>query len=393
MLQKFCNRALLVLFGAALAAVPALTFALPEKTVSYYENRALAKVPEASAESVLSGQYFSDWDDYLGDHIVGRNTILKTYARIQRALPKVEVNNIIETESGALLIMAAPEAYDPAEQEQIMDKKADELQALARHVEQNGGIFCYVGVPGQRYVYYDEYPEYLSIGRSLVDYCEGRVFDALAETNAVAVNMREVFDATGDAKSYYSAMDNHYNYDGVLLTYRTMLAALNERLDTPLKIYADDELTFHTETQEFFGSYSRRICNLQARKEYLTWAEPKEPVPFTRADYGNPVGSFTFRQPDPVVSTYAGYMGGDMGETVIRTGRDHLPRVLMFGDSFTNPLEGLIYASCGEFRSLDFRHYDEMTLYEYIDMYQPDIVIAVRDNMSYNQFADNGVYR
>lgn len=393
MLQKFCNRALLVLFGAALAAVPVLTFALPEKTVSYYENRALAKVPEASAESVLSGQYFSDWDDYLGDHIVGRNTILKTYARIQRALPKVEVNNIIETESGALLIMAAPEEYDPAEQEQIMDKKADELQALARHVEQNGGIFCYVGVPGQRYVYYDEYPEYLSIGRSLVDYCEGRVFDALAETNAVAVNMREVFDATGDAKSYYSAMDNHYNYDGVLLTYRTMLAALNERLDTPLKIYTDDELAFHTETQEFFGSYSRRICNLQARKEYLTWAEPKEPVPFTRADYGNPVGSFTFRQPDPVVSTYAGYMGGDMGETVIRTGRDHLPRVLMFGDSFTNPLEGLIYASCGEFRSLDFRHYDEMTLYEYIDIYQPDIVIAVRDNMSYNQFADNGVYR
>lgn len=392
-MQKLCNRILLALFGLTLAAVPVLTLMRPEKKVSYYENRALAQKPEFTRENLLSGQYFSDWDSWLSDHIIGRNTMLKTYARIQRALPKVETNNIIETDSGALLIMASPENYKLKEQEALMDQKTDELKALAGHVQEYGGLFCYVGVPGQRYVYYDEYPAYLSIGRTLVDYCEERVFDALEETDAVAVNMRTVFDATGDAKAYYSALDNHYNYDGVLLTYRTLMQAINERLDTPLRIYADDELVFHTEEKEFFGSYSRRICNLQTRKEHLVWAEPREPVAFTREDSHAAVPANTFAQPDPAVSTYAGYMGGDMGETIIRTGRDDLPRVLMFGDSFTNPLEGLIYASCGEFRSLDFRHYSAMTLYEYIDLYQPDIVIAVRDNMSYNQFEDNGTYR
>lgn len=392
-MRKICNRLFLVLFGLALAAVPAFTFVRSEKKISYYENRALAEKPELTSENVRTGKYFSGWDTWLSDHIVGRNTILKSYARIQRALPKVEANNIIETDSGALLIMASPEDYDPEEQKEIMDKKTGELKALAGHVQDYGGLFCYVGVPGQRYVYYDEYPEYLSIGRSLVDYCEGRVFDALADTDAVAVNMREVFDATGDAKRYYSALDNHYNYDGVLLTYRTLMKAINERLDTPLKVYEDRDLVFHTEEQEFFGSYSRRICNLQARKEHLVWAEPKEPVPFTREDGHVRVSANTFEQPDPAVSTYAGYMGGDIGETVIRTGRDDLPSILVFGDSFTNPLEGLLYASCGEFRSLDFRHYDGMTLYEYIDLYQPDIVIAVRDNMSYNQFEGNGAYR
>ena len=392
-MRKICNRLFLALFGLALAAVPAFTFVRPEKKISYYENRALAEKPALTGENVRTGQYFSGWDTWLSDHIVGRNTILKSYARIQRALPKVEANNIIETGSGALLLMASQEDYDPEEQKEIMDEKTGELKALAGHVQDYGGLFCYVGVPGQRYVYYDEYPEYLSIGRSLVDYCEGRVFDALADTDAVAVNMREVFNATGDAKRYYSALDNHYNYDGVLLTYRTLMKAINERLDTPLKVYEDRDLVFHTEEQEFFGSYSRRICNLQARKEHLVWAEPKEPVPFTREDGHVRVPANTFEQPDPAVSTYAGYMGGDIGETVIRTGRDDLPSILVFGDSFTNPLEGLLYASCGEFRSLDFRHYDAMTLYEYIDLYQPDIVIAVRDNMSYNQFEDNGAYR
>ncbi len=392
-MRKICNRLFLALFGLALVAAPAFTLVRPEKKISYYENRALAEKPALTGENVRTGKYFSGWDTWFSDHIVGRNTILKSYARIQRALPKVEANNIIETGSGALLLMASPEDYDPEEQKEIMDKKTGELKALAGHVQDYGGLFCYVGVPGQRYVYYDEYPEYLSIGRSLVDYCEGRVFDALADTDAVAVNMREVFDATGDAKRYYSALDNHYNYDGVLLTYRTLMEAINERLDTPLKVYEDHDLVFHTEEQEFFGSYSRRICNLQARKEHLVWAEPKEPVPFTREDGHVRVSANTFEQPDPAVSTYAGYMGGDIGETVIRTGRDDLPSILVFGDSFTNPLEGLLYASCGEFRSLDFRHYDGMTLYEYIDLYQPDIVIAVRDNMSYNQFEDNGAYR
>lgn len=393
-MQKLCNRIFLALFAIVLAAVPILTFHLPEDHISYYENRALAVEPVLNRADLLSGKYFSDWDTYMSDHIIGRNTILKTYALIQRALPRIEVNEIIESESGALLIMAQPEQYDPVEQAEIMDRKTDELKALANYVQQKGAVFCYVGIPSQRYAFYDEYPDYLSIGRSLVDYCEKRVFDALAETDAVAVNMREVFDATGDSRPYYLALDSHYNYNGALLTYRTLMEKLNERLEQPLKIYADEDLVFHTENREIFGAYSRRICNLQARKEYLTWAEPRESIPFTRTDNGFSVGSNTFYQPDMTIATYAGYMGGDIGETIIKTHRDDLPRVLMFGDSFTNPLEGLIYASCGEFRSLDFRHYQgKENLYEYIDMYQPDIVIAVRDNLAYNQSEGNGTYR
>lgn len=130
-MRKICNRLFLALFGLALAAVPAFTFVRPEKKISYYENRALAEKPALTGENVRTGQYFSGWDTWLSDHIVGRNTILKSYARIQRALPKVEANNIIETGSGALLLMASQEDYDPEEQKEIMDEKTGELKALA----------------------------------------------------------------------------------------------------------------------------------------------------------------------------------------------------------------------------------------------------------------------
>ena len=71
---------------------------------------------------------------------------------------------------------------------------------------------------------------------------------------------------------------------------------------------------------------------------------------------------------------YSLYMGGDVGETVIETGRPDLPSILIYGDSFTNPVECLAYYSFDEMRSIDLRHYKDMTL-----AYQPDIVVGIRD--------------
>ena len=76
---------------------------------------------------------------------------------------------------------------------------------------------------------------------------------------------------------------------------------------------------------------------------------------------------------------YSLYMGGDVGETVIETGRPDLPSILIYGDSFPNPVECLAYYSFDEMRSIDLRHYKDMTLADYIQAYQPDIVVGIRD--------------
>jgi len=76
-------------------------------------------------------------------------------------------------------------------------------------------------------------------------------------------------------------------------------------------------------------------------------------------------------------------MGGDIGETIIQTNRPDLPNILIFGDSFTNALESLLWTNFNETRSLDFRYFTEKTLLEYIDDFHPDIVICMRDEMKY----------
>lgn len=391
-MKKTCDCVFIIIFAFILLTVPTISILQPQKTVSIYENRMLEQKPVLTKESFLNGDYFESWDRYFSDHIAFRDNLLKAYSKIQLTLPRVDVNNVIETESGALLNKTEHEKFYEQFEKENMDKKTQLIKDVAQYVENSGGIYCYVGIPEQRYIYYDEYPEYMKMGTKLVTYAENRIFSALNETNAVAVNMGDIFYNLEDAKEYYLSIDTHYNFMGALLTYRVMMNAINERLNTKMKIYDDAELDFFVSDKELIGAQSRAICNLQDNKEYAIWAQPKENVEFTRQDNGEYTNQFVYKQMNENYSAYGDYMSGDIGETIIKTNKKDMPKVLMYGDSFTNPLEMLVYASCSEFRSLDFRHYDKMTIYEYIDMYKPDIVIAVRDNLSYNQWDGNGKY-
>ena len=76
-------------------------------------------------------------------------------------------------------------------------------------------------------------------------------------------------------------------------------------------------------------------------------------------------------------------MGGDVAETIIRTERPELPTALIFGESYTNAVETVLWTAFDETHSLDLRYYTYCSLKEYIAAYQPDVVICLRDDTSY----------
>ena len=88
--------------------------------------------------------------------------------------------------------------------------------------------------------------------------------------------------------------------------------------------------------------------------------------------------------------SYSLYMNGDCVETMIQTDRPQLPDLLVFGDSFTNPLETLLYASFDEMRSLDLRHAMIRACLITSGEYQPDVVLCVRDYQALLDFNGNG---
>ena len=88
--------------------------------------------------------------------------------------------------------------------------------------------------------------------------------------------------------------------------------------------------------------------------------------------------------------TYSVYMGGDIAETVIDTGRKELPSLLLYGDSFTNPLECLLWRDFNVTYCVDFRYETEKTLDDYLAEYRPDVVLCVRDETTFLSADGNG---
>ena len=84
------------------------------------------------------------------------------------------------------------------------------------------------------------------------------------------------------------------------------------------------------------------------------------------------------------------YMRMDVSITKIETNRSELPTVLIYGDSFTNALECILYLSCDTMYSIDLRHYTDSTLSEFIEETKPDYVFCLRDYEALLSTESNG---
>lgn len=392
-MKKLQNILAVVLFCAAIVTIPVLSVLLPREHRSDYENRTLATFPQFSVQTLFDGSFAAGVEDYLTDHIAGRNKMLEAYVRLNRdVLDKPVVNDVYESDAGVLLDHIHYDHYDPEAVAWRMEQQLGELTDLDALVSSYGGEFLFCGVSEQRRDRYDQYPDYLQPGTDTIDNTERLLYEGFQKNGITAINMYEVFAEHGGQDAYYSKLDHHYTFDGARLTYETIMDTINAGREAPLTVLRESDLVFHEEPGPFYGSYNRKIFNLQKTQEKLVWAEPAAPIPFTRTDNGKPVEPTVFT-PREGNASYGSYMDGDIGETILDTGREELPTVLIFGDSFTNPVETLLYYSFDEMRALDLRYYDEMTLFEYIEQHRPDYVIALRDRMQYNQAVGNGVYR
>ncbi len=380
------------IFVLILFAVPAATWLSPRRDISEIENRRLASAPELTRESLLSGDYFLDWETYFKDHVVLRGAMIKGNTWLSlNLLDRVVVNDIVPVENRLLPYLTPPTEAGGAASAEAM---ADRLALLSEAVASYGGTFLYVGVPTQMTVFADEYPIYLYSGAELRAEAAAAFSAALAERDIAFLDMAQVFDKNGGAKTYYMSTDHHYTLKGAFLVYQTLCERLTS-MGYVIPTLTENDLLFSAVEAPFLGSRSRALYYLpRLHDDFYTFAL-KEPIAFTRADNGQPVPASVIRLPEPLSGGvgYGAYMGGDIAETVIATNRPELPSILLFGDSFTNAVETFLYTSFDETRSLDLRHYTGMALTEYVRLYRPEIVVCLRDDANYLTETGNGDVR
>lgn len=391
-LSKRANISFTVAFLVFLVTAMIVTIMKPKESVSYYENRELASAPSLSVQSILNGSYFSGWEDYLKDHAAGRITLVKLSAFLDANVIRRPVVNDVVISGGMLLGFNRYETVDKDEISKQSKKMADNMSNLNQTIQNYGGDFYYVAVPGQYTYFSDSYPFYLN-NRSEYTELELSDFKAdMSERGIRMIDMGTVFQAIGNPHDLYSNADYHYTYYGAFITYQTIMQAINDDRDIGLTALTEQDLTFRQLDNPYMGSRLRKLCNVRQSSEKLVIGLPNLTIPFTRMDNGASHAAAVYSLPNNTWEsvTYSAYMGGDVAETIIDTGRPSLPSVLIYGDSFTNPVETLLYYSFNTMRSIDLRGYKTMSLTDYIETYKPDIVICIRDYESLLSLDGNG---
>lgn len=392
-MKKIADIALLLCLAAVLFAVPALTLVkTAHNTVSYYENRSLSAQPKWTAESFWSGEYFNDWETWYADHVPGRTTLLTLGTAIQMdVMRKPVVNDVIVTQD-VLLPFLRYGTWDTGIYADKAAPVADQLQSLNDYVEGYGGTFLFVGLPEQSNYFWDKYPHALDNRRWNATAADAAFYGALEERDVPYLDMGAVYDLEGRPDEYYSAVDHHFTYYGAFAAYQAVMDDLNQTFGINAPALSKEDLNFRQLPNPYLGSRNRKLYDLWPNSEHAVIGELKTPIPFTRTDNGQTVDAAVYALPatDTRRTNYDLYMGGDQAETIIDTNRSDLPDILIVGDSFTDALETLFYASFDEMRSLDLRYYTEKTLPEYLADYHPDVVLCVRDDTAFYTATGNG---
>ena len=384
-MKRIAEWAMVLLFSASLLILMAATILLPKNRYSYYENRNLSAFPEITAESVLSGQVFDDLETLFCDYAAGRTTALKAVTWCDlNVFHRPVVNDIVVTDDALLeQLYTMPDTADDIARK-AADVAADNA-ALRDQIEAYGGHYCYIAVPCQYAYYEDEYPSYLE-NRSAYTAAELAALNSAMDAQGIThVDMGPIFDSLGHLPAFSSKVDNHYGLRGAYETYRAAVQALNDAYGLALFFPEEGaDVTFSALPNPYMGSRTRKLLGLRGNDEKLLTAAFREDIPFTRFDNGGEVAATVYALPatDTEPLTYGLYMGGDIAETILRTDRPELPSVLIFGDSFTNPVESLAYYSFDELRSIDLRHYTAQSLSDHIATYKPDVVLCIRDYQS-----------
>lgn len=361
------------------------------ETTAYYENRTLAEFPALTWESLWDGSFGEGLETWYSDHMPGRTTLLKADTQAQLGfLGRININGIVDAGSVLLSYQDYPtgEKRNWAAEAEIMTTRYEHLN---RHIEETGGSFYFVGLPEQRVYFEDRFPEMLCDNAEETAQADAVFLKDLGEKGIRVLDMQAYFEEIGKPDAIYSKVDHHYTFYGAYAAYRSILDTLNaDGWDLP--VLTEEDLEFRVLPNPYIGSRNRKLYNLWEGAEQPVIGVQKNPVPYTRTDNGKPSDKplyITYDDPDQP-TTYNLYMGGDFGETVLETNRPELPNALIFGDSFTNAMEPLLYTAFNETRTLDLRHYQEKSLGDYISDYQPDIVICVTNDTFYYTPTGNG---
>ncbi len=344
------------LFCAFIGGVCVISLLLPDKDFSPLENRYLKKPPKLTGESLSNGKFMEAAEDYVSDHIVGRDFWVAAKAWSERLSGKKENNGVYFGKQDTLINRV--DEPDPAE----LDKKMGYVDALVG----NASVPVYFGlIPSAAEIWRDRLPA----GAPTAD--EEAIIDKLYfSTGASTIDLYGALEAHSGEDIYYRT-DHHWTSLGAFYGANAVFEAMGLE---PIRL---EDYTKTTVSDQFCGtSFSTSGVRWLPPDSIDTYV-PDDGVKVTSYFNGSPEeGSLYVDSKLEVKDKYAYFLGGNQPLCVIETERTGAPKVLVIRDSYSDSLAPFLTERFSEIHLFDLR-YNLSSVSKYVEEHGIDAVIVL----------------
>lgn len=317
MIKKIIKYPISILVLTIILFITIIDISNKDKNFSNFENRSLAQRPVFYFDDFLKGRFSKDYERYINDQFVFRDTWIDLKSRSEYLLGKIENNNIIYGKDNFLF-----EKYEKVDEENLA-KNIDSVLGFIKKIPNNKVNFMII--PSS----YTIYKDYLPYGINLVDQelYINNIYNYLSNyNNTKTISLIDIFKENNDKYIYYKT-DHHWTSFGSYLAYSEFVKNNN------LSLVDINNLNKH-EVNNFYGTYFSKSKNFNAESDLITYYD----VPNLSVSIdGVPVDNINDNSKWSSSDKYSAFLRGNNGLTIIQNNNiSNNNKILVLKDSFGN---------------------------------------------------------
>lgn len=256
------KKALQLLYIAAVIGICLVPFAMMgvRPTTETTENKKLAEKPVLADENGWNKDFLSDAGDYFTDHFAFRQELVAADAKLRSGLFEVSAeDSVIQGKNGWLYYEATLDDYQHKNSvsDRVLFNMAHNTALMQEYTELLGKTFLFTIAPNKNSLYGENMPERYHYTVAEQSDAE-RLKPYLEKEGVHYVDLFELFGQQ-DGVLYY-ARDSHWNQEGAVLVYNTLLDACGIAHETYENV--DSEIRC-----DYYGDLNLMLYPVGARPE------------------------------------------------------------------------------------------------------------------------------
>lgn len=331
----------ILIFGFTIA-----TLIKPDTAYSETENRTLAQMPDLTVTALFDGSFESDYEDYLTDQFVLRDSWIGLKTSVERATLHTESKDIYFAEDG-YLIEKHTDTF-------TSDTASQNIGLLAQFAEQYQGQFSdghltVMVIPNAVDILRDKLPAFAA------PYDEGAYLEQVAEAlpEGVWFDARQILQEHSDEELYYKT-DHHWKTLAAFYVYQAW--AQQQGYTAP----AAEDYAVTAVTEEFEGTIQSKLGIHTEPDSIELYLDPEDPF-YTVEKDGSGEISYSLYDYSALdtKSKYDIFLGGNNALTQITTRAASGRRILIVKDSYAHCFVPFLLSGFDEIDLLDIRYYNQ----------------------------------